>query len=265
MHLLNKFIVKLLICVCLLFYCAISFGQKQDKLLFHAYSSNSLIELQQFFDNWAAESKRDTAKSILNDTIKNVYQVFQVFYTPKDINKTGGSEWGNDIYKDANYLLVQDEINYAVVDSLVKVSTRRSDYGFKGAEHYDTLKNFRPQISISDAKTVVLTSSYDMLLNRFLENEHDKFATGDIMSPAKAKGESEKRKLFLENYIKIWYGHWGGYWQLHSYPVAETIIFDKEFKSAVVNYTMVYEGGYAYFQKVNGEWTLVNARRTWIE
>ena len=85
------------------------------------------------------------------------------------------------------------------------------------------------------------------------------------MSPAKSKCESDKRKQFLENYIKIWYGHWGGYWQLNSYPYAQKITFDRKFENAVVDYRMVYEGGFAYFKKVNGIWVLIQARRTWIE
>ena len=65
------------------------------------------------------------------------------------------------------------------------------------------------------------------------------------MNPARSKGESEKRKMFLENYIKIFHGHWGGYWQLHSYPEAESITFDKNMEYARVDFRLVYEGGFA--------------------
>ncbi len=85
------------------------------------------------------------------------------------------------------------------------------------------------------------------------------------MNPARSSGESEKRKAFLENDIKIWYGHWGSYWQLDSYPVVYSITFDKRMLYARVDFRMVYEGGEAVLKKKNGQWVLVTSKRTWIE
>ncbi|HEX4849751.1 MAG TPA: hypothetical protein VFV08_03045, partial [Puia sp.] len=126
-------------------------------------------------------------------------------------------------------------------------------------------KHFRPRIFFPDAKCVFLTDQYDSLLNKFLGNKYVKLGTGNIMSPARSKGESEKRMKFLSNFVKIWYGHWGGYWQLHSYPFAERILIDKKFEIALIDYRMIYEGGYALLQKSDGEWKFIKARRTWIE
>jgi hypothetical protein len=259
--------LRLLILFCTLISWTISFGQKRDTLLFRAYKSKAESELQMFFENWAAETGPVNLNSSINDTVQNIYLVFQSFYNPKDINKIGGSEWGNDIYKAAKYLLIQDIVYYAVVDTLIEKGLNNSEDGdiFRRADKYDTLKNFRPVLSFADAKCVVLTKTYDSLLNRFLGNQHYKFATGSIMSPARSKGESEKRKQFLGKFIKIWYGHWGGYWQLHSYPYASRITFDKTFQNAIVDYRMVYEGGYAYLKYIGGKWTLISGKRTWIE
>jgi hypothetical protein len=252
---------------CFLFCFATSFGQKRDALLFKAYQTKSLTKLKAFFDNWARETKPIKKLSGLNDTVKNVYLVFQAFYNPKDIARIGGSEWGNDIYKKAQYLLVQDVIFYGIVDTLLRASSDSlSDNDvFEIAKHYDSLKDFRPQLVFRNAKTVVLTKAYDSLLNRFLGNEGSRLAKGNVMSTASPEGESEKRKQFLENYIKIWYGHWGGYWQLLSYPSAFRITFDKEFEHAIIDYHIVYEGGFAYLKNINGKWTLLKAKRNWIE
>jgi hypothetical protein len=262
-HLLKRVMTRFLVFLYFLSYCTTSIGQKSDTLLFKAYKSHSLIELQIFFDNWANETRGPGGLSSVDNTTKNIYLVFEAFYNPKDISKTGGSEWGNDIYKDAKYLLIQDEVYYAIVDTLFRNGSENAI--FERAIKYDTLKDFRPLITFSDAKTVILTKQYEVLLNRFLGNEHYKFATGSIMSPARSKGESEKRKEFLEKFIKIWYGHWGGYWQLHSYPYASRITFDKDFQNAVVEYRMVYEGGYIHLKNINGKWAIIKAKRTWIE
>jgi hypothetical protein len=258
--------IRVLFSICLLFFITASRGQKRDTLLLNAYKANSLTELQSFFDKWGVETSAISNEELskLNDTLKNIYQVFQLFYNPKDINRIGGSEWGNDIYKNVKYFLTQDKICFAIVDTLIR-DTTLDKLGFSNSKEYDTLTDFRPQLSFPNTKCLTLTKYYADLLNSFLGDNHYKLGTGSIMSPARAKGESEKRMKFLENYIKIWYGHWGGYWQLHSYPYASRITLDKDFQNAVVDYRMVYEGGCAYFKRINSDWALIKARRTWIE
>lgn len=258
---------RLLSSVCFLLLTTVAFGQKGDTLLYKAYKTKSITELQTFFENWALETPSISNENFdkLSDTTKNIYQVFQSFYNPKDISRTSGSEWGNDIYKDVKYFLVQDKIYFAIVDSLVRDSAKFGDIMFSAVSQYDTLNDFRPRLQFPDVKCLSLTKYYNGLLNRYLGDKHYKLGTGSVMSPARSKGESQKRMQFIGNFIKIWYGHWGGYWQLHSYPYASRITFDKDFQNAVVHYRMVYEGGYAYFKKTNGEWNLVKAKLTWIE
>jgi len=260
-----------LISICFLFAIQLCEAQKQDSLLLKAYKSKSLPELEKFFENWAIETPALSKEefSELNKTGKNIYLVFQSFYNPLDISRTGGSEWGNDIYKGTKYFLVQGEINYTIVDTLLKDPLNKAitfdRINYQRTDKYDTLKNFRPQLSFSNIKCLTLTESRNKILNRFLGNKYYKLGTGNIMSPARSKGESEKRKKFLDNYIKIWYGHWGGYWQLYSYPYVSGITFDRNFQNAIIEYAMIYEGGYAYFRNVDGKWMLIKAERTWIE
>jgi len=258
---------RLVLFICLLFILTASFGQKADTLLYKAYKTHSLKKLQAFFEHWATENPplTDEASRQLDDTARNIYQLFSGFYNPMDIKRTGGSEWGNDIYKKVKYLLVQDRIHFSVIDTLVYGTTNRGVMVFSVGSTYDTLIYFRPQLQLDNVKCLPLTNEYNELLNRFLGDKHYKLGEGSIMSPARSKGESEKRMKFLSGFIRVWYGHWGRYWQLHSYPYVSRVTFDNEFSTAVVYYTMVYEGGYAFFKKVNGEWNLVEAKLTWIE
>jgi hypothetical protein len=245
----------------------LSRGQDQKLLLAQAYQSNSLAKLRVFFENWTKETPALSSPDIdkLNDTARNVYLVFKAFYDPLQLGKTGGSEWGNNIYKQAKYFLLQDKVLFAVVDTLDEDVNKKDRFEWPQPLKYDTIEHFRPQVSFKFPKTVTLTENYDLLLNGFLGDDHSKLGAGNIMSPAASKGESKVRKEFLEKCIKIWYGHWGGYWQLLSYPSATSVIFDKAFKTAVINYRLVYEGGYAYLRRVDGVWTLIEAQRTWIE
>lgn len=285
-------------------------GQSQtaSQLLKKAYKKQSTELLKQFFQNWNQEVQpiSEIELSKLNDTIQQAYSIFTGFYKPQSIDSLGGSEWGNYIYRDVDYLIVQnfieiyftDKIYYSekeiddyIVENINKNikedSTRQKmlkridgklhiyvleNFGPNQSIFYtntdiltDSIMNFRPTIECNGKHPLYLNSYYNDILNAFLGNKHFSLGIGGIMNPARSKGQSEMRKKFLENNIKIWYGHWGGYWQFYSYPKAFSITFDKEMKYARVCYRMVYEGGEAILKKDNEKWKLISAKRTWIE
>lgn len=270
-------------------------AQKGDSLLMNAYTHNSSDELKMFFDNWESEMPAisDSAFECLNDTIKNIYEVYRCFYAPTDPGRMGGFEWRTRIYPKVKYLLVQEEIEYGFTDVLEKdaLIKRALEHMAKGdtaklravTDRYKgrqerleqdwlsfphprtgTLKDFRPQLAFDTIKTVILTPEYNRLLNTFLGDKDYKQGTKGIIVPAGSERESAKRQVFLENYIKIWYGQWGSYWHLYSYPRVTNIVFDRKFEYAVIDYRMVYEGGYAYFKQIDGVWKMLDVRRTWI-
>lgn len=281
----------------LFFPFTVSWGQDQGKLLLDAYRSKSSEKLERFFNKWVMESPPVSPDEMnrLNDTVREVYLVFQEFYNPLKIERIGGSEWGNNIYSNVKYFVMQDNIRVGFVDTLdkeallmqrfIKISeklhvsvdsvrkgyttdrTMRKYFSFDWPEapKYGTLFGFRPRPIFQSPKTVMLSAKYDSILNGFLGNSHYPLGTGNVMSPAISTGESSNRQKFLEHCIKIWYGHWGGYWQLYSYPYVSSITFDKTLNYALVNFRLVYEGGYAYLKKLNNTWTLIEAGRTWIE
>lgn len=132
-------------------------------------------------------------------------------------------------------------------------------------ELIDSIEDFRPLIKCENKKVLYLTQDYEVLLNAFLGHESIPLGTEGIMNPAKSKNDSEERKLFLENFIKIWYGHWGGYWQLITYPLAYSITFDKNMEYARIDFRVVYEGGEAILKNNEGKWSLISSKKTWIE
>ena len=283
-------------------------AQTQGQLLEKANKKNSKDLLKSFFENWHSEIPTISNNELLqlNDTIKQAYRAFSTFYNPLDIDSIGGSEWGNKIYENVDYLLLQnklyiysqekifytdieieqfviDKINYRVKEDSTKQKLLKRENGklsdivirrfgpyediFSDNEtktKIDSILNFRPQISCNKTP-LYLTKNYIETLNAFLGNSHYKLGMGGIMNPAKSKGQSEKRKKFLENYIKIWYGHWGGYWQLNSYPTCTSITFDRNLEYAKIQYRMIYEGGEAVLKNENGNWKLISSKRTWIE
>lgn len=124
---------------------------------------------------------------------------------------------------------------------------------------------FRPQVSFPNKKIVYLTDRYKKMLDDFLGDQHVDLGTENIMQVAYAKDESRQRMEFLMTAARIFYGHWGGYWQYETYPKASSIIFDREMQRAIVYFRFVYEGGEVYLEKKDGEWTIFSGQLTWTE
>ena len=302
--------VKLSVLVILLFSTGYIYSQSEAKLLERAYKEKSTTKLKDFFIAWNQDVLpiTDVELSTYNDTIQQTYKSFISFYKPHRLDSIGRSEWGNDIYKNVDFLIVQntvkiyfadkvyyseqeieeyivDEINrrWSDNDSIKAIRFERlknkdgtiNDWYIEwlGPDSYekrknriltDSIMNFRPAVRCDGKIPIFLTKKYDEIINSFLGNNYLPLGTGGIMNPARSKGESEKRKKFLENYVKIFYGHWGGYWQLLSYPEAYSITFDREMKYARIDFGLVYQGGEAFLKNENGVWRLISSKITWI-
>ena len=287
----------------LMFFSFSVYAQNEGKLIEKAYKQQSKKKLKNFFDAWRHEITPiiDTELSTYNDTIQQAYKAFTAFYKPHRLDSLDNSGWYNDIYKDAKYLIVRnnfkiyfaDKVYYTEQDKKEWLINRYnellkdndsirqqmidktdrwfetffdlSDNPLKNHKQVDSIANFRPQINCGDKIPVYLTPKYDTLLNAFLGSEHLEFGTGEIMNVARAKGENEKRQNFLENFVKTYHGHWGGYWYLYSFPEAYSVTFDKDMEYAIIDFRVVYEGGEAILKREGKTWTLISSKMTWIE
>ncbi len=289
-------------------FTTFSYSQNTGQSLENAFVNRSHEMLRQFFLDWSNKVPTITVDELsnFNDTIRQTYDVFTAFYKPHRIDSLGGSEFGNEVYKFAEFLIVQNnlriyftekifytepEIDSFIVDYVNKNiftdSTRemllKRDQGRLSSEVLsklgpydnifaakkklltDSIVNFRPVINCDGKLPLYLTPAYDSILNQFLGEEYIPLGHYDIMMPAYATELSKTKSEFLEKFVKIFYGHWGGYWQLLSYPEAFSVTFDKNMQYAKINFRMIYEGGEAMLKKLNGKWTLISARSTWIE
>jgi hypothetical protein len=294
-----------------LFLCGLftNCSQTGTRLLKKAYRKNSTELLNQFFRQWQQENPTitDAELATYNDTIQEAYKVFKAFYKANQLDSIGGSEWGNDVYKNAKYLIVQNELQIYFTDTIkyntpeqiksiiypdvLKAHDNDSSkanrffangrglsgnlftemcectdwYKLKDKILVDSIMNFRPQINCGNKIPLYYDQKFIRYIDSFLKNSYYPLGTFGISSPAMASGESAEKKVFLENFIKIFYGHWGGYWQISSYPDIYYFTFDKRMHFAVVEYRMIYEGGAALMEKRDGKWVIVTAQRTWIQ
>lgn len=283
-------------------------AQSPARTLRKAYHEESEIKLRTFFQMWANEtppvSKEEISK--MNDTTRNAYLSFVAFYQPLNLEGFGGSEWGNEVYQNVAFFLVQNQVKVGFADKVgygqgerdsirdallseycqgdsatiqlyLSRDTKdwpeilRDAYARKVRipepedVKYQTLRDFRPPVNSGDIIPLYLNNKYEGILNRFLGDKHKPLGYGNIMNPARAYGTSEDKKRFVEKYIKIFYGHWGGYWQLTTYPSASSITFDREMLTARISFRMIYEGGYAILENHGDHWDMIYATLTWIE
>jgi len=273
--------------------------QPETKMLEKAYQEESAIKLKDFFDTWSKDVPpiTDTDLTEFNDTIQQAYKAFISFYNPhrydiyEKVDFLIVQNYVKICFTDNKIYYTEQEWENFVVDKINQyrwwsMSRKNRAYWLKRGEDgklsdhtldnfsphndfqnwlVDSIVNFRPNINRNGKTPIFLTKKYAEILKAFLGNEYIELGTGGIMNPARSKGESEKRKVFLENYVKIFHGHWGGYWQLLSYPEAESITFDKNMEYARVDFRFVYQGGYAILKNQGGKWTLMSSKLTWIE
>lgn len=273
------------------------------KQLKTAYKAKNIAGAEAFFETWVKTIDQISQPELeaLSVPCQEAYKVFEAFYNPLDIAKIGGSEWGDSLYKGIQYAIVQNKVrinmvasldidniilrnieNSSIADSikrklLEKVDGEYSSYtkslyggimsvlSSEEDVQADTIENFRPRINIEQLKAVYLTNDYAQILTNFLSNKFIKLGKGGIMNPARATKSSAKKQAFLEKLVTIFQGHWGGYWQLTTYPEVSLILLDEKLENAIIYFRIVYEGGEAYLKKENGDWKIITAKRTWIE
>lgn len=219
-----------------------------------AYTENSEAKLKDILEHWHQVNPGIRASEITNEKEKNIYEVFKAFYTPFNIGRLGQHEWGSDIYQGVQYIIIQNKIYY--------------DFNYHpGANNVsDSIIDFRPDLTFNNGvKNLYLTLNYEIALNAFLGSDHYPLGTYGIMSPAVPDEESYKRQQFLNKYLMIFHGHWGGYWHLETHPEVSVMHFDTGMQKVKFSFRVVYMFGEAYLEKKDGRWELVSSDITMIE
>ena len=106
--------------LCSIFLIASLAIRAQIHLLEDAYQSKSENALEESFQQWMSDIPPITNDefSKLSDLHKEAYSVFSAFYDPIDLALIGKSEWGDSIYHNFEYLVVQNSLNIRVQDKV---------------------------------------------------------------------------------------------------------------------------------------------------
>lgn len=229
----------------------------QAKLLKRAYALHSDSLLRVFLNNWSKESRlisRATRTKKTNDTLNNLYQVYNAFYK-KD--RTAFDK----------YLLLRDNIQYQVIDSIkpdAAVNERYSrstlhaleDSLTKYFDQFKVIEPFYAKLDLSASKVLLLTKSYHDLLESFLDTTIE---TGNYNFNEKTteRAHNDNKVKFIGKYFDIAGRHWGHFFDYMSFPEIRQVMFDRTLSRAIISYELSCKGGVAYLEKMDGKWQIV--------
>ena len=237
----------------------------QTVRLKYSYFTDSEELLGDYFDIWAQESSpiSPAERRKLPNLIQEAYKIFEDFYTPTNLGRIAQPEWGDTLYNNVHFYIVQHSLDISTRNDIALSDTDFVRYKREPILQIE-VKNFRPSIKDASVQVCYLTDRYKERLLEFLGDEHVPLGEFNIMAPAYEIGESRNRSLFLGKKMRLFHGHWGG-WILLTHPYVQSIDFNETLDEAIVRFAIIYEGGYAHYKKHRGKWRLINSKLTWIQ
>jgi hypothetical protein len=233
-------------------------------ILDSAYAHKSSDQLKEIFDRWADQSKpvSENELKLKRNHEKYAYEIFEDFYTPKSISRVGHSEFGDSVYNDIEYAFVQNEVIIEIYNKLILDNYSSLDYSKPLSEY--KLVDFRPRVKVPNSKIIYLDEFTKSSINDFLKSNFTPMGENNLMDPAAAEGESQERLEFINQYARIYPGHWGNFWKIETCPTV-SIRFNKTFTKAAVDFRLFYQGGSALYLRKNNKWKFKKSSLIWIE
>jgi hypothetical protein len=122
--------------------------------------------------------------------------------------------------------------------------------------------DFAPNVQFENSKVIYCNSNFLEIINQFLGHDFSKSSNDGIPM---VKRETKRRLAFLNQFVKIIPGHWGGYYHIESFPVIGSIRMNLEMTEAEVFFTNVYAFYSATLEKVEGNWKLKSSGLMFVE
>ena len=239
---------------------AMSYRMVNDQLnrLHQAYANQSETELKEVFDIWEDQSMVITPENFkaIPISFQHAYKIFEDFYKPQDLSIFGGSEKGNKFYSNTQYYIIQSKIRVSVTstDDAIGVSDRSN------ISYSAEIDDFKPLVK-GGIKALNMNHYYELVLKRFFGDNGQ--ISGNFGTQKISPEETNKRIKFLEKYVKIIPGHWGGI-NFSSDPRITNITFNKDYTKALVHFSLFYEGGEAEYEFKNNKWEMIRSEINWI-
>lgn len=221
-------------------------GQKLEQV----YQRGSQSALDTVFTMWQKVIRPYSTSEItlLSDTVKHVYDVFQAFYSPSNLNRiTGGIH--ENFETRFRYVVIQNRMHFAIADTNPKY------YYYQGVKLTEgEIYDFRPQPEDKVFPVVYLSASADSMIYRYLYE-----------SDGKPKPDHQQRISFLREAIQLTHHHWINDYHKITMPEVSCIYMNRNFTQALVMFRVFYQFGEAYLEWSNNRWNLMYSKLTAIE
>ncbi|MBN2891019.1 MAG: hypothetical protein JXL97_04055 [Bacteroidales bacterium] len=220
--------------------------------LLKAYSDSNFEALNNLFTGFCKQQKPNDTSLMESQLEKDIYKIFQLVFNPNKLEFLSDSLFKSTHYKNVDFYIIQSKIKYYLED------------GIKKEIWYDSMPaiwNFKPILELkNNRKYFYLTPEIDSAMNRFLDFQDYPIGEKNLMDPALPRMETRKRFEFINKFVKIKYGHWGGYWHLETHPEIEVIQFTQKRNYAYVSYRIQYTFWVAEVYKKNGKWIIMKIK-----
>jgi hypothetical protein len=236
----------------------------------NAFTLHSPRRMERFLRNWHRRFRQnETTLGAQNDTLRAVYDLFAVVFNPNLLRRPTGAQ-SDSPYR---YAVIQQEIlfytfNDTYFDRNFTSSTSRYHTLRLPDGRYSIIENFRPQIKNPEIKSLYLSDDYRKAFDLFL-GTYDFSETlnegGSLMNRVRFSPESRERWFFLQDFLYIQAGHWGGYWLYETPPWIGFILLNKSLDKAVVELRANYSGVEILFHKTASGWEKQKVIVEWIE
>jgi hypothetical protein len=220
------------------------------------YKANSQEPLDAFLDAWYSDSQPVTADRFRKKLPfeQDAYDIYCRLFAPD-----------RERYRNAKYVIIQDEITVVVVDSDLRAEFMAEPFD----RHYKRMKNlvevsrvvvkdFRPAVKdfglrLKDKKVLYLQDKYLCRLVDFLTQNKDRDMLsfgGRYHSEENTSSERQRRLQYLNTALNIRRGSWGTGWTFETHPEVSVIYFSADMKRAIVRYHIDSHHGEALLERV---------------
>jgi hypothetical protein len=180
--------------------------------------------------------------------VQEAYAVYEAFFDPCNLTILDQGEFSAELYEGLQRVVLPDSI-------WVDLCSDVNDLGSAKRFCFLSINEFHPSVSFPGKEILFLSYYHRDIVLEFLGTE---CSTAGLQQNTLPESEKAARYQFIQKFIRVLPGHWGG-WILSTQPMVPEIAFNSDYSEAIIFYELVYEFGIALYKKVDGEWTYVSS------
>lgn len=219
-----------------------------------AFYKREPVLIENIFAEWQKTVTPNTVEFInQNDTIAAIFEVFNLFYKPNDIHRLGVWEFYNDLNSNCKYILVQNKIQYSILNSnkINKVDCINS--------RISLLNNFRPPLASVGMNILYQTDEYEESFIDFLGYAALR-EIKEIGISSEISDETQTKYELLKDYIPVYIGQKENIYHFETYPYVNRIFFNKSITKAKIDFIVGAQSRIAILKKKGRNWVNIESK-----